>query len=215
MIIIGAKGFAKEVLEILFQLEQLNQLNFYDDINNDVPKKLYNKFPVLRTLDSAKRYFENIDKRFTIGIGNPVLRKELSEKFTDLGGILTSTISPLAKIGHFGNKIGEGCNIMTDALISNDVTIGKGCIIYFKTIITHDCIIGDFVEISPNAKVLGNSKIGNYCQIGSNAVILPKITIGDNVIVAAGSVVTKDVPDNTMIAGVPASIKKKLPELNF
>jgi maltose O-acetyltransferase len=46
--------------------------------------------------------------------------------------------------------------------------------------------------------------IGNDVWIGGNVTILPGITIGNNVVVAAGAVVTKDIPDNTLVGGVPA-----------
>lgn len=46
--------------------------------------------------------------------------------------------------------------------------------------------------------------IGCCCWIGANAVILPGVTLGDNVVVGAGAVVTKSVPSNTIVAGVPA-----------
>lgn len=52
--------------------------------------------------------------------------------------------------------------------------------------------------------------IGDNVWIGSNATILPGVTIGDNSVVAAGAVVTKDVPANTVVAGVPAKELKKL-----
>src|SRR5690625_6212434 len=45
--------------------------------------------------------------------------------------------------------------------------------------------------------------------IGSNATILPGVTIGDNAVVAAGAVVTKDVPENTVVAGVPAEFRSE------
>lgn len=53
-------------------------------------------------------------------------------------------------------------------------------------------------------------EIGNRVWIGSNATVLPGITIGDNAVIGAGSVVTKDVPANTVVAGVPAKIKKRI-----
>lgn len=53
-------------------------------------------------------------------------------------------------------------------------------------------------------------KIGENVWIGSNATILPGVTIGDNSVVAAGAVVTKDVPENTVVAGVPAKAVKKV-----
>lgn len=52
--------------------------------------------------------------------------------------------------------------------------------------------------------------IGNDCWIGANAIILPGVTIGDCVMVAAGSVVNKDIPSNVLVAGSPAVIKKHL-----
>jgi acetyltransferase-like isoleucine patch superfamily enzyme len=53
-------------------------------------------------------------------------------------------------------------------------------------------------------------KIGENVWVGSSASILPGVTIGDNAVVAAGAVVTKDVPENTIVAGVPAKVIKKL-----
>ena len=215
MLVIGAKGFAKEVLEVLHQLNDLDNLVFYDDVNIDVPTKLFNKFPILRTIEEASTYFKTIDHRFTIGIGNPILRKKMFDKFTALGGVLTSTISTLASIGSYDVQIGNGTNILAGVNLSNSALIGKACIIYYNSIITHDCEISDFVEISPNVTLLGRCKIGSYAQIGANATILPDVKIGANVIVASGAVVTKDVPNNCMVAGIPAVIKKELIPLNF
>lgn len=209
MLIIGAKGFAKEVLEVVHQLNQLDNLVFYDDINNDVQEKLFGQFPILKTIQEATNYFKTIDNRFTIGIGNPILRKRLYDKFSAIGGEFTSVISPYATIGSYDVEIGVGSNVLSGTVFSNNSTIGKGCIIYYNSIITHDCIIGDFVEISPAVTLLGRCKIGSYTQIGANATILPDVNIGKNVIVGAGSVVTKDMPDNCLVVGVPAVIKKQ------
>ena len=54
--------------------------------------------------------------------------------------------------------------------------------------------------------------IGRNCWIGANAVILPGITIGDNVVVGAGSVVTKDLPDNVVAVGNPCRILREINE---
>jgi len=215
MIIIGAKGFAKEVLEVLYQDHQADAVVFYDDVNRDVPDMLYGKFPVLKSTDAAKEYFEKTDNRFTIGIGNPVLRKQLFDKFTALGGEFVSTISPFAHVGHFGTHIGQGCNIMTGTVITNDVVISEGVLINLNCTVGHDTTIGRFSELSPGVKISGNCTVGNYCVLGTNAVVLPKVTLGNNVIVGAGAVVTKDVPDNTLVVGVPAQKIKDLPSLEL
>jgi len=215
MLIVGAKGFAKEVLEILHQLNQLENLVFYDDVNKDIPKKIFGKFSVLKTMQEAKNYFKTIDNRFTIGIGNPVLRKQLSDKFTAIGGEITSIISPKATIGHYGNQIEVGCNIMTGTVITSDIYIKKGALINLNCTIGHDSILGNFVELSPGVHISGNCKIGDYTVLGTNASVLPKLTIGKNVIIGAGSLVTKNLPDNCLALGIPAKILKELSPLKF
>ena len=215
MLIVGAKGFAKEVLEVVHQLKQLDKLAFYDDVNDDAPEKLFGQFLILKTIQEAAEYFKTIDNQFTIGIGNPILRKKLYDKFTALGGMFATTISPLATIGYYGNHIGEGCNIMTGTVITSVVTIKRGTLINLNCTIGHDSILGEFVELSPGVHISGNCTIGNYSVFGTNASILPKLTVGKNVIVGAGSVVTKDLPDNCVAVGIPAKIIKELDPLEF
>jgi sugar O-acyltransferase (sialic acid O-acetyltransferase NeuD family) len=215
MIVIGAKGFAKEVLEVLHELNDLNHLSFYDDVNLDMPEILYGKFPILKSITEAQDYFNSVDNRFTIGIGNPVLRKKLYDKFTAIGGEFVSVISSSSSIGSYDVEIGIGSNVLSGAIFSNSTKIGIGCIIYYNSIITHDCVLGDFVEVSPSSTILGRATIGSFTQIGCNSTILPNIKIGSNVVVGAGSVVTKDLPDNCVAVGVPAKVIKELPALEF
>ncbi|WP_294958210.1 NeuD/PglB/VioB family sugar acetyltransferase [uncultured Flavobacterium sp.] len=215
MLIIGAKGFAKEVLEVVNESDEIDNLVFYDDISESVHNILFNRFPILRNREEASNYLKKIDNRFTLGIGNPLLRKKLYQVFKDLGGVFTSTISTKSNMGNYDINVGVGSNILAGSTISNSVTIGMGVILYYNSIVTHDCIIGDFVEISPGATILGRSKISDYCQVGANSTILPDLNIGTNVIVGAGAVVTKDIPDNSIVVGIPGKIIKELPSLNF
>lgn len=209
MLIVGAKGFAKEVLEVCKQNSELENLVFYDDISLEVSEKLFDQFPIIKNSSDAKKYFETIDNRFTLGIGNPLIRKKIHEKFINLGGVFSSSISSTSHIGSYGNKIGDGCNVMLNAIITNDVLIGIGVIINQLSSIGHDVIIGDFVEICPNVSISGNCIIGDNSFIGTGAVILPKVKIGSNVIVGAGAVVSKDLPDNCVAVGIPAKIIKQ------
>ena len=215
MIIVGAKGFAKEILEVLHQNNQIENLAFFDDVNIDLNGKLFGEFPILKSLNDVAEYFQIIDNRFTIGIGNPVLRKKLFDKFTDLGGQFTSTISPFAKIGNYGNKIEDGCNIMTGTVITADVLIKTGALINLNCTIGHDSIIGKFVELSPGVHISGNCEIGNYSILGTNSTVLPKVSIGTNVTIGAGSVVTKNVPDNSLVVGIPGKIIRVFDNLEF
>lgn len=208
MLIIGAKGFAKDILEIMRQNNELDQLFFYDDLNSDIGDKLFGEFPILKSIEEAEAYFSNIDNRFSIGIGNPHLRCKMYHQFRAIGGILHDTISPRIDIGHYDVNIGIGCNILSGVKISNSVQIGMGTMIYYNSIINHDVVIGKFVEISPGAIVLGHCKIGSFTRVGSGSIILPGVTIGNYVEIAAGAVVTTDTPHHVMTAGVPAIVKK-------
>lgn len=208
MIIIGAKGFAKEVLEILHQNNQMEGLAFYDDVNHDLPDLLYNQFPILKNENQVREHFQKYGNDFTIGIGEPKLRKLMYEKFSKLGGQFTSTISSTSYIGNYENHIDDGCNIMQKVVLTNDITLRKGVLINQMSSLGHDVIIGEFSEICPNVSISGNCKIGDHVFIGTGAIILPKITIGNNVTIGAGAVVSKDLPDNCVAVGIPAKIIK-------
>jgi sugar O-acyltransferase (sialic acid O-acetyltransferase NeuD family) len=216
MVIIGAKGLAKEVLEIFALQNKLNNLYFFDNVSNDIPNILFGRFPVIRSLEELRKTFETInDFSFTLGLGNPRFRFSLQTSVANLGGVLTSAISPHAQIGQFETKIGKGCTILGNAVITNGVIIGEGCLINPNCTISHDAVIGDYVEISPGVSVTGNSNVGSFSSLGTNSVILPKISLGKNVIVGAGAVVTRPVPDNTMVVGMPAVVKKKLDPIQY
>jgi sugar O-acyltransferase (sialic acid O-acetyltransferase NeuD family) len=211
MLIIGAKGLAKEVLEIFHQRNELENLYFYDDISDDVPEKLYGQFPVLRNMEEVAELFKT-DKRFTIGVGKPALRFELYNQFKAGGGELVSAISPTAQIGYYGTSIAAGAIVMAGTVISNDVKLGIACLINPNCTISHDNIIGDFVEVSPGVHITGNCRIGDFCNIGTNAIILPKVELGNNVTIGAGAVVTKNVENWLTVAGIPAKVINKSAE---
>lgn len=213
MLIVGAKGFAKEVLEIFHQIGKTDNIVFYDDVNEDIGDLLFDKYSILKNETQVLEYFKSNGNQFTIGIGNPKLRSRLYKKFINLGGEYISTISPLAMMGNYEINIGAGSNILMNAVFSNSITLGKGCIIYYNVVITHDCELGDFVEISPCAILLGRCKVGSFTHIGANVTILPDVRIGKNVIIGAGSVVTRDIPDNVVAFGSPAKAIKKLEPL--
>lgn len=216
MVITGAGGFAKEILEVLVEKNSLEGLNFYDDVNPGAPDKLFDRFRVFHSLDEVKDHFSvDQDNTFVLGVGAPLGRFSLYQKFLSIGGKLVSVISPYAKLGHYENVYGDGCCILTQALTMSCVSLGKGCLVNVNCTIGHDCRLGDFVTLAPNVNISGNCVIGDFSNLGTNCVLLPNITVGKNVMVGAGCVVTKDVPDNSLIMGVPGKIVKKLNPIVF
>ena len=106
-------------------------------------------------------------------------------------------------------RIGIHCTVIGPVCIGNHVNLAQG--------ITVTALNHNFADTNRRIDEQGISTrpvvIGDDVWIGANAVILPGVTIGRHVVVAAGAVVTKDVPENTIVAGVPAKVIKKLEEV--
>ena len=122
-----------------------------------------------------------------------------------------------------GAKIGADCNICDHVFIENDVIVGDRVTIKCGVQLWDGLRINDDVFIGPNATFANDpfprskqpftvmvTTVKKGASIGVNATILPGITIGENAMVGAGSVVTKDVPPNTLVVGNPAIIVKTL-----
>lgn len=214
MLIAGAKRHAKEILQLIEKKEELDNLCFFDDLSNDLPDLLYGHFKIIRNLDALKEYFYTYkNKKFVLGLGNPQNRKFLADKLITNGGILNSIISKNAIIGNYNVKLGIGLNIMNYVIIGNDVNVGDGSLLNAFVSVHHDAVVGKYCEASPHSVLSGGCNVGDFVSIGANATILPNIKVGSNVIIGAGSVVTRDIPDNSLVVGVPAMIKKKLDPL--
>lgn len=115
-------------------------------------------------------------------------------------------------------SIGNNCNIGAYSHITacNKIVIGDNLLTGLNVTIT-DNQHGEFIEeqlsMPPINRPLlskGPVIIGSNVWIGSNACIMPNVKIGNGVVVGANSVVTKDIPDNCMVAGCPAKIIKKI-----
>jgi len=111
-----------------------------------------------------------------------------------------------------GMKIGKNLRIMSGVDFGSEpylISIGNNVVISVGVLFsTHDggaSVIRN-IEDMKNKRIntLGEINVGNNVFIGARAIILPNISIGDNVIIAAGAIVSKDIPSNTVFAGVPA-----------
>ncbi|AEJ23793.1 acetyltransferase [Weissella koreensis KACC 15510] len=125
---------------------------------------------------------------------------------------------PITSI-EYPNNLTVGARTFINAnlqiLSAGQVTIGK------------DCFIGPNCQLytpnhHPSNPVLRREgwqydlpiTIGDDCWFGGSVIVLPGVKIGDNVVIGAGSVVTKDIPSNTMAAGNPARVIKQMPEIH-
>jgi sugar O-acyltransferase (sialic acid O-acetyltransferase NeuD family) len=207
MLITGAGGHGIEILDILLQNNYLNEIIFFDE-TIDSNGLLFDKYQILNNLKDIQKVFSKNNK-FCLGVGSPKLRFHFKSQMENLGGDLTSIISIKSNVSFLNTKFSDGINIMHNVLITTNVNIGEGTLINAACSIHHDVSIGEYCEISPRVTLLGRVSIGNFTSIGANATILPRINIGNHVTIGAGAVVTKDVPDNSLVVGIPGIIKMK------
>jgi sugar O-acyltransferase (sialic acid O-acetyltransferase NeuD family) len=212
ILVIGARGHAKEILELLHRQNRLQDLAFFDDISTDQPELFYNQYPIYCSINEVKERFIN-KPHFVLGVGNPLTRYQLSQKLINIGGILASIIADDAFIGHYEVLLQTGLNVMSRVMISNSVSVGEGTLLNSGCALHHDVQVGRYCDIAPGAMLLGGCSVGDWCSIGAQATILPKVKIGDNVVIGAGTVITKNVDDNCVMVGVPGIRIKNLDPL--
>lgn len=106
-------------------------------------------------------------------------------------------------------SIGDNCEINRDAVISDPylVRLGNDVTLSSCSLICHDGSIKQIYKATGlKVDAVGKIDIKENCFIGIGAAVLRNVTIGPNSIVAAGAIVTKDVPANSVVAGIPAHV---------
>ncbi|MCH3944070.1 MAG: sugar O-acetyltransferase [Atopobiaceae bacterium] len=114
----------------------------------------------------------------------------------------------------FGKNVVVGRDVFINAGCmfqdQGGITIGDGCLIGHRAILA--TLNHDESPARRHSLIPKPIHIGNGVWIGAGATVCPGVTIGDNAIVGAGSVVTRDVPANVIVAGVPARVMREIRE---
>jgi UDP-2-acetamido-3-amino-2,3-dideoxy-glucuronate N-acetyltransferase len=135
-----------------------------------------------------------------------------------------ATIGAGTKVWHFchvmgGARVGAGCGLGQNVFVAGGAVVGDGCRVQNNVSIYDGVVLGDEVFVGPSVvftnvktpRAFVNRKggyqptrVGRGATIGANATIVCTTTVGEYAFVAAGAVVTRDVPPYALVAGVPA-----------
>lgn len=137
------------------------------------------------------------------GIGNNRPRADVFSRVLKLGFDVIRVIHPRTVIARSA-IVGRGVCAMAGVVVNPGAFIGENVILNSNCTIEHDCVVGDHVHIAPGVTLSGAVHVGSFSHIGTGASVRQGIHIGSSSVVGVGAAVVDDVPDDTLVVGVPA-----------
>lgn len=173
------------------------------DKRRQVTKDLY--FPIYAESDLLRKECKFDGVLVILGMGQEFvkIRARVSAIFRERNFSFCTVIHPSSTVSTSA-LLGDGIVVMAGAVINPFAKLGNHVVVNTGATIDHDCFIGRNSFIQPGVHLAGNVHVGENTLIGIGAAVKEGIKIGSNSIVGGGAFVNRDVPDNTVYAGVPA-----------
>lgn len=208
VLIYGASGYGKVILDILEKTPDVEVAGFFDTDEAKDGRKFCGYLVRHASEEALKQAREGGVEYATISIGDGDERAKIASRLSEKGFKFFTAVHPAAVVGK-GVEIGEGTVVVARAVVNPYAQVGKHVIVNTGAVVEHDNVIGDFVHIAPGVNLGGAVSVGDFSEVFTNATVLPRVKIGRHVIVGAGAVVLKDVPDSIVVVGNPAREMKR------
>ena len=206
LILLGGGGHCKSVIDAAESAGY--QILGILDVPEEVGKEVLSA-KIIGTDDDIPAYVDKAEFVITVGfIKNPSIRIKLYNKVKAAGGKLATVVASTAYVSKYA-EIGEGTVVMHHAFVNAGAKVGCNVILNTFSNIEHDAVIGNHCHISTGVMVNGEVHIGNNVFVGSQSVIHNCKTITDDVIIAAGTVVSKNLIKPGIYAGNPVKFYGK------
>lgn len=209
--LIGSEELAAQLLYYINSTDFGEVCAFFDDYES--PNKKKYGIPVLGTPLEVPNFFKQaaFDSVFiAVGYNHRKYRMEIYDFLKKNNVTLDTFIHPSALVD-VTSSIGQGSIVLMNTVIDMHCQIQENVFIAPGCLISHNVTIGSHSYIAPGTCIAGNVQIGTCCFCGVRTTCIDKIQIGSNVVCAAGSVITQNILDNSLVAGVPAKIKRTIP----
>ena len=125
-------------------------------------------------------------------------RKKCFDELTALEVPYCNLIHPSAVIGHYVT-MGTGNIVLPFTHIGPNTVLGNDCFLTAKASIEHHNVVGSHVTCGPSVMTSGCVTIGDCVRFGTGVFVEPHVEIGDNCLIASGTIVTNNVPENTIV----------------
>lgn len=207
LILVGGGGHCKAVIDVAESAGHaiLGVL----DLPENVGKTILG-YPILGTDDDIPDFVDKADFVVTLGfIKDSALRIKIHDRIYAVGGHFATLIASTAYVSKYAT-VGAGTVIMHKAFVNAGARIGNGCIINTFANLEHDAVIGEYCHISTGAMVNGNCIIGERTFLGSQSIVVNGVSIVPDCIIAAGSMVRKNIIQKGIYSDNPAKLKIKL-----
>ncbi|MCQ4726147.1 acetyltransferase [Anaerotignum faecicola] len=186
LIVVGAGGHARSVIDIILQNNEYDLIGCIDKsygTANTVSGM--DDIPIIGNDDMLEEFFISGVKNIFVAIGENKLRDKIFKKVSDIGFNAVNVISRRAYISERA-KLKKGICVMAGACINVNTVIEDNCIINTNSSIDHDCRIGRSVHIAPGAAISGTVSIGDYTHIGTGVNVIDNVVVGINTFVGGG-----------------------------
>lgn len=205
LIIIGARGWGREVYSAFKDTPEVKNgewcIKGFLDSKSDALDGLRGNYPPI--ICSPEEYDLQDDDIFFVAMGDSKWRKHYADMMEAKGAHFVTYISPTSIVNETA-QIGEGSFICGWSSVSDNVTLGKHVIMHPYTNIGHDAVVKDYATLLSYVFLGGYTEVGQCSTMNPKSMIIPHKKIGDNATVGAGSVVIRNVKDNTSVHGNPA-----------
>jgi UDP-perosamine 4-acetyltransferase len=206
VIVIGAGGHARVVLDILDQCRGIEIYGLLDDDPRRHGLRLQGR-PVLGGTSVLERLPADGVRFGVVAVGDNARRRELCGRLRATGiELLSAAVHPSAVVSRHA-RLDAGTVVMPNAVVNAGARVGEGVVINTAAVVEHDCVVGDWSHVAPGARLGGAVAVGRGVLVGMGAVVLPRLTVGDGAVVGAASLVVSDVAAEVTVCGVPARLQ--------